>query len=37
MGGACRTTEWLRVKELDKKAAALGRKLAIGLETDEEE
>ncbi|OWK53651.1 Otoferlin [Lonchura striata] len=30
-------TEWLRVKELDKKAAALGRKLAKGLETDEEE
>ncbi|XP_072773289.1 fer-1-like protein 4 [Taeniopygia guttata] len=32
-----RTTEWLRVKELDKKSAALGRKLAKGLETDEEE
>ncbi|XP_038015240.1 fer-1-like protein 4 isoform X3 [Motacilla alba alba] len=31
------TAEWLRAKELDKKAAALGRKLAKGLETDEEE
>ncbi|RLV92857.1 hypothetical protein DV515_00013628 [Chloebia gouldiae] len=31
------TTEGLRVKELDKKAAALGRKLAKGLETDEEQ
>lgn len=36
-GGACRTAEGLRAKELDKKAAALGRKLAKGLETDEEE
>ncbi|XP_063028096.1 fer-1-like protein 4 isoform X4 [Melospiza melodia melodia] len=31
------TAQWLRAKELDKKAAALGRKLAKGLETDEEE
>ncbi|XP_063260879.1 fer-1-like protein 4 isoform X2 [Prinia subflava] len=31
------TAEWLRAKELDKKAGALGRKLAKGLETDEEE
>ncbi|XP_077043465.1 fer-1-like protein 4 [Agelaius phoeniceus] len=31
------TAEWLRAKELDKKAASLGRKLAKGLETDEEE
>lgn len=36
-GGACRTAMWLRAKELDKKAGALGRKLAKGLETDEEE
>lgn len=36
-GGACRTAECPRGKELDKKAAALGRKLAKGLETDEEE
>lgn len=35
--GVCRTAQWLRAKELDKKAAALGRKLAKGLETDEEE
>ncbi|XP_041877663.1 fer-1-like protein 4 isoform X1 [Corvus kubaryi] len=31
------TAEGLRAKALDKKAAALGRKLAKGLETDEEE
>lgn len=36
-GAACRTAEGLRAKALDKKAAALGRKLAKGLETDEEE
>ncbi|XP_050838192.1 fer-1-like protein 4 isoform X3 [Serinus canaria] len=34
---ACGAAEWLRVKELDKKTAALGRKLAKGLETEEEE
>lgn len=35
--GVCRAAEGPRGNELDRRAAALGRKLAKGLETDEEE
>lgn len=35
--GVCREAEGLRASELDRRAATLGRKLAKGLETDEEE
>lgn len=35
--GVCRATEGPRASELDRRAAALGRKLVKGLETDEEE
>uniref|UniRef100_A0A8C8AJK5 C2 domain-containing protein n=1 Tax=Otus sunia TaxID=257818 RepID=A0A8C8AJK5_9STRI len=37
MWGGCRAAEGPRASELDRRAAALGRKLAKGLETDEEE
>uniref|UniRef100_A0A8C4XN19 C2 domain-containing protein n=1 Tax=Falco tinnunculus TaxID=100819 RepID=A0A8C4XN19_FALTI len=35
--GVCRAAEGPRASELDRRAAVLGRKLAKGLETDEEE
>lgn len=35
--GVCRAAEASRASELDRRAAALGRKLAKGLETDDEE
>lgn len=35
--GVCRAAEGPRARELDRRAAALGRKLAKGLETNEEE
>uniref|UniRef100_A0A8D0FCE0 C2 domain-containing protein n=1 Tax=Strix occidentalis caurina TaxID=311401 RepID=A0A8D0FCE0_STROC len=37
VGGGCRAAEGPRASELDRRSAALGRKLAKGLETDEEE
>lgn len=35
--GVCRAAEEPRARDLDRRAAALGRKLAKGLDTDEEE